>query len=154
MYLRPSWAQECDCNTTVVGPIPTGGNELLFINIFISPLWHQAVEAHRRVPPLNILQYLHFYIYKVKNTLPWQRQRVLLYYALIDSLVIVNLMKPEGSLIERKKREKRKQKAGSYNHLGFINLTRTVPFTSEAIVSFGKDGRGSPNVLLIIGNEG
>ena len=35
-------AQGCDCNATVVVSIPTRGNELLFINIVISSLWHQA----------------------------------------------------------------------------------------------------------------
>ena len=29
-------AQDCDCNATVVGSIPTHGNELLLINILIS----------------------------------------------------------------------------------------------------------------------
>ena len=37
-------AQGCHCNATVVGSIPTRKNELLFINIFVSPLWHLALE--------------------------------------------------------------------------------------------------------------
>ena len=34
-------AQGCDCNATIVGPIPTRENDLL-INIFISSLWHKV----------------------------------------------------------------------------------------------------------------
>ena len=33
---RGAGAQGCDCNATVVGSIQTRGNELLFLNIFIS----------------------------------------------------------------------------------------------------------------------
>ena len=34
-------AQGCDCKATVVGPIPTRGNELLFLYNFIFSLWYQ-----------------------------------------------------------------------------------------------------------------
>ena len=43
---RGAGAQGCDC--TVVDSIPTRGNELLFINIFISSLWRQG-----KSPALN-----------------------------------------------------------------------------------------------------
>ena len=33
--------QGCDLNATVIGSMPTRGNELLFLNIFISSLWYQ-----------------------------------------------------------------------------------------------------------------
>ena len=36
------FAQVCHCNATVVCSIPTRGNELLFINIFIISLWYQG----------------------------------------------------------------------------------------------------------------
>ena len=42
MCRRGTGAQGCDCNMTVVDSIPTRGNELLFINILISSLWHQG----------------------------------------------------------------------------------------------------------------
>ena len=35
-------AQGRDCNVTIVGSIPTPGNDLLFLNIFYSPLWYQG----------------------------------------------------------------------------------------------------------------
>ena len=45
---RGAGAQECDCNVTVVGTIATGGNELLFRNIFIPSLWYQGKSPAMR----------------------------------------------------------------------------------------------------------
>ena len=42
MGRRGPGEQKSDCNATVLGSIPTRGIELLFINIVISSLWHQA----------------------------------------------------------------------------------------------------------------
>ena len=46
-------AHECNCNATIMGSIPTWGNKLLFINIFISFLWHQG-KTRRRVPKVFV----------------------------------------------------------------------------------------------------
>ena len=51
LRLLPS--EVCDCNATLVGSIPTRGNELLFINIFISSLVSR-LKARCWVPPLNM----------------------------------------------------------------------------------------------------
>ena len=34
----------CDCNATVANSIATRGNELLFINIFISTFWYPKAQ--------------------------------------------------------------------------------------------------------------
>ena len=39
IYILRQWHKRVTVNVKVVGPIPTPGNELLFINIFIFSLW-------------------------------------------------------------------------------------------------------------------